>query len=562
MRISVAVVVATSVLVAILGCTRDTARRPAPSTEHAPVGAPHATRTTLLGALGPYHREILTTSREAQQFFDEGLTLLYGFNHAEAFSSFAHAATLDPKSPMPHWGMALSLGTNINDPAPTERLMTAYRHLAEAVRRSANGTAVEQGLVAALTKRYVAAPTREQAVREQAYADAMGALSEQFPNDPDVATLYAESMMNLHPWQLYRADGTPESWTPAIVATLERVLKVRERHPGANHYYVHAVEASRTPARATAAAVRLETLVPGAGHLVHMPAHIYIRTGQYARAAKSNAAAAAVDETYFRQAGQPSLYTMAYYAHNLQFESSAAMYGGNFAEARRAAQRTVSLTDSMADQMAMLELFASQELVVLVRFGEWAAILASKAPVGTRTVQSGFHQWARGVALAHTGKVDDAQVALDSLRSVLTRVPKAAMVGPINWGGTVLAVAEADLRGHLRQAQGDATGAIAAFRDAVAAEDRLGYNEPPDWLLPERERLGVALLSIGNAVEAEAVFRTDLTKNIANPRSLYGLWQSLARRGNTAAAAAAKQNFDDAWRSADIVLGDDLYPKR
>jgi hypothetical protein len=520
-----------------------------------------APRTDLLGGLGPYHRDVQTTNAEAQRFFDEGLNLLYGFNHEEAFTSFGRAAGLDPKSPMPHWGMALALGTNINDPAPADRLKKAYVHLADAVRLASNGSPVEEGLVTALARRYVADPTGDQLSREQAYSDAMGELSKRFPDDVDVGALYAESMMNLHPWKLYKADGAPEAWTPAIVATLERVLQRNERHPGANHYYVHAVEASRTPSRAMPAAERLETLVPGAGHLVHMPAHIYIRTGQFAKAAKSNADAAAVDEAYFKRASSQSFYAMAYYGHNLQFESAAAMYGGNFAEARRAGQQTVALEDPVADQMAMLEPFAAQEMMVLARFGEWAAILALKPPRATRTIQSGLYRWARGVALAQTGKVTEAAVELDSLRQIMRRVPKEAMVGPVNWGGDVLAVAAADLTGHLLQAKRDTAGAVTAFTAAVAAEDRLGYNEPQDWLFPERERLGLALLTAGNPAAAERIFRADLAKNVGNPRSMYGLFLSL-RAQQKGEATAARQAFESAWRGSDVVLGDDLYPKR
>lgn len=550
-----------SVLCATTSCVRDTPPPPDTSAHSAPGTPAPAPRTALLGGLGAYHRNIQTTNPEAQRFFDEGLNLLYGFNHEEAFASFGRSASLDPRSPMPHWGMALALGTNINDPAPADRLTKAYSHLAAALRLAPNGSLVEQGLVAALGKRYVAEPTGDQLPREQAYSDAMGTLSQRFPDDVDVAALYAESMMNLHPWKLYKADGSPEAWTPAIVATLERALRLSERHPGANHYYVHAVEASRTPSRAMMSAQRLETLVPGAGHLVHMPAHIYIRTGQFAKAAKSNADAAAVDEAYFKRASSQSFYAMAYYGHNLQFESAAAMYGGNFAEARSAAQKTVALEDPVADQMAMLEPFAAQEMLVLARFGEWTAILALKPPVTTRSIQSGLYRWARGVALAHTGKVTESAIELDSLRQVIRRVPKDAMVGPVNWGGDVLTVAEADLRGHLAQAKGDAAGAVTAFTAAVAAEDRLGYNEPPDWLFPERERLGLALIMAGKPAAAERVFRADLVKHVGNPRSMYGLFMSLQAQ-KKGESVAARQAFDAAWRGADVVLGPDLYPVR
>jgi hypothetical protein len=293
-----------------------------------------------------------------------------------------------------------------------------------------------------------------------------------------------------------------------------------------------------------------------------MPSHIYIRTGQFTKAAKSNADAARVDEEYFRGKAPHNFYAMGYYGHNLQFESAAAMFGGNFAEARRAAQRTVALEDPMADEMAMLEPFAAQELLVLARFGEWAAILDAKPPVATRTIQSGLYRWARGSALAHTGAPDAAAAELDSLRKVAARVPKDAMVGPVNWGGDVLAVAIADLDGRVRMAKGDTVGAIAAFTAAVAAEDRLGYNEPPDWLLPERERLGVALLASGKPADAERVFRADLIPHVGSPRALYGIVLSLEAQHRTEAAAAARRAFDEAWRGADGVLGPDLYPVR
>ncbi|MEY4093806.1 MAG: hypothetical protein RLZZ53_1005, partial [Acidobacteriota bacterium] len=499
-----------------IACSREPAPAPATnqSAHDAHGAAAPAARTALIGNLGAYHRAIKTDNAEAQQFFDEGLTLLYGFNHEESFRSFELAAARDAASPMPHWGMSLALGTNINDTAPADRLKQGYAHLAEAQKRRAAGSEVEQGLVDALARRYVADAAGDQAVREQAYSSAMGELARRFPADLDVATLYAESLMNLRPWRLYKPDGTPEPGTADIVSALERVMAANPNHPGANHYYIHAVEASATPDRAMPQAGRLETLVPGAGHLVHMPAHIYIRTGQYAKSAKSNADAAAVDERYFKATGATGgLYAAMYYSHNLQFESAAAMYAGHLAQARAAAQHTVKIADPIADQMVMIEPFVAQELNVLVRFGQWADILETKPPASSRVVQSAFYYFAHGAALAASGKIGEAEADLASLKAAAARIPGDAMVGASNTAAAVVAVAVADLTARIADAKGDTAGAISGFTAAVAAEDKLGYNEPPDWLNPERERLGAVLLKAGRFADAERVFRADLTKN-------------------------------------------------
>ena len=568
MRVRVPLVACTlgAALSVIAACTRQPAPPSAANqSAHGAHGgaapAKAAPRTALLGNLGSYHRAIKTSNADAQKFFDEGLTLLYGFNHEESFKSFELAAAKDPASPMPHWGMSLALGTNINDVAPADRLKQAYTHLSEATKRRSGGSEVEQGLVDALAKRYVADPTGDQTVREQAYSDAMGALAKRFPEDVDVVTLYAESLMNLRPWRLYTKDGTPEPGTDRIVASLEAVMERDPNHPGANHYYIHAVEASKTPDRAVPQASRLETLVPGAGHLVHMPAHIYIRTGQYAKSAKINADAAAVDEKYIAATGASGLYPMMYYTHNVQFESAAAMFAGNLAQARAAAERTVKFADPIADQMVMIEPFAAQDLTVLVRFGQWQAILETKPPAPTRLLQTAVYHFAHGAALAATGKAAEAEADLAAIKAAAARMPKDAMVGPSNSAADVAAIAIADLTARIADAKGDVAAAIEGFTAAVELEDKLGYNEPPDWLNPERERLGAVLLKAGRHADAERVFRADLAKYTDNPRSLYGLYRALEGQ-KKAAAAQARTSFEKAWAGADVTLGDDLYGTR
>jgi tetratricopeptide (TPR) repeat protein len=551
---------------AATACSSPTPPPPAPAPAPAEQGDAHSghpsaartERTTLLGNLGSFGRKIQTSNAEAQQFFDEGLTLLYGFNHEEAFRSFARVAALDDRAPMPHWGMALALGTNINDPAPADRIAKAYTHLAAAQQRAANGSPVEQALIAALAKRYVEKPEGDQLPREQAYSDAMGEIAKRFPDDPDVATLYAESLMNLRPWRLYDKDGKPEPGTETIVTTLERVMVAHPDHPGANHYYIHAVEASKNPDRALAQADRLEKLVPGAGHLVHMPAHIYIRTGQYARSARSNADAARVDERYFKKAGQEGMYPLMYYGHNLQFESAAAMFAGRYAQARDAAKQTVDLLDPVGDASPMLEPYALQEAWVALRFGRWDDALKVKTPPASRTVQTALAHYVRGAALAELGKLAEAEEARQAFQAAVAAVPEDLMISPTNRGRAVLEVAAADLDGRIAVARKDIPKAVAAFTRAVESEDRLLYNEPPDWLLTERERLGAVLLAAGRAATAESTFRKDLERNVGNPRSLFGLWKALEAQKKPE-ATGAKAAFEAAWKDADVTLDATLH---
>ena len=561
--VSVIVLIATTAW----GCT-DPVTAPGNRSADASGGHGHAAtpaaRTTLLGNLGSYHRAITTSNPEAQQFFDEGLILLYGFNHEESFRSFERAAALDPKAPMPHWGMSLALGTNYNDTATPDRLGRAYSHLTHAQERAANGSDVERAFIDALAKRYVAkSDDGKQPEREAAYAAAMGEVSKRFPDDLDAATLYAESKMNLRPWKLYTFGGDPEPGTEEIVATLESVMKRNPEHPGANHYHIHAVEASRNPDRALPSAERLRTLVPGAGHLVHMPAHIWMRTGDYNAAVKTNNVAAALDEKYVKATGAKGFYPTMYYGHNLQFESAAAMMAGNLASARAAGVKTAKLVAPMAGDMAMLQPFALQEVLALLRFGRFDDVLAQPAPPAGRDLQTSLYHYTRGAAFAAKGQAAEAEKELAALNTASGRVTKEIMYSTVNPAPIVLEVARLDLAARIADAKGGGAPAVAAWRRAVAADDKVGYGEPPDWLFPPRENLGATLMRMGNAAEAEKVYRADLQKNRKNPRSLFGLWKSLERQRKTAEAAKVKAEFDAAWAGSDTTLSDaELAPRK
>jgi tetratricopeptide (TPR) repeat protein len=521
-----------------------------------PSGATPA-RTTLLGNLGAYTRAITTSAPDAQRFFDEGLTLLYGFNHEEAFRSFERASVLDARAPMPHWGMSLALGTNYNDTATPDRLQQAFTHLEAGRALAANGSDVERAFIDALAQRYVATPDDgQQPAREEAYSKAMGEVSKRFPDDLDAATLYAESMMNLRPWKLYTLDGTPQPGTLEIVAALERVIQRNPNHPGANHYYIHAVEASTMPDRATPHAKRLETLVPGAGHLVHMPAHIYQRTGDYLAAVKSNVDAAVIDEQYVKATGATGMYPMMYYGHNLQFGSASAMMAGNYASAREGARKTATLVEPLASDVTMLEPFAIMEMFVHARFGKWADVLAAPAPPSNRLIQTALAHYLRGIAHIGQGHTLDAESELQAFEKAAAAVPANTIYSTPNLAEPVLGVARLDLMARIAWSKKDRRLATAMWTKAIAAEDQLAYNEPADWLLPEREALGAALLSAGQFAEAEKMFRADLERNRNNPRSLFGLWRSLERQGRSADAATARKEFETAWRGADVSLMD------
>ena len=510
----------------------------------------------LYAGMGSHRHPIHTANAEAQKFFDQGVVLLFGFNHEEAYRSFEKAAALDPASPMPHWGMALALGANYNDPEPeADRLKKARAEVEKALALSPSAPENERAYVEALAQRYAADPaTADKAKLAAEYAAAMKSLSARYPDDLDAATLHAESLMNLHPWKLWTPDGRPGEDTLEIVAVLESVLKRDPNHPGANHYYIHTVEASPSPERALASAARLETLVPSAGHLVHMPAHIYMRTGDYVAAEKANAIAADVDRRYIRETGAAGMYPMMYYNHNVHFESAAAAMAGRHAVAKQSAQILFDDVMPGVAEMAMLEGFLLQPTVVALRFHQWEEIRKMPDPGPKLALLRAAWLYARAMAAAAGGDAKKAETLRREYAAARDALGSAATVGTLNSAAGYFAVATNVLDARIAQARGDRKAAIAGWQKAVAAEDALAYDEPATWYYPTRESLGAALLLDGQAAEAERVFRDDLQRHPRNGRSLYGLAKALEAQQKTADAAWAEAQFETAWKDADTKL--------
>jgi len=519
----------------------------------APAPAPAAPPPALLDTLGSYHRPISSHSAEAQAYFDQGLRLLYAFNHEEAQTSFEEAARRDPTCAICFWGAALSLGPNINLPAAPERAEAAWQFLRQAQAQVQGASPVERALVGALARRYAHPPPTDahaQLALDTAYANAMRAVAQSFPSDPDVATLFAEAMMDLRPWQLWTSDGKPQPGTLELISALEGVLARHPQHPGANHYLIHAVEASPHPERGLAAAERLKTLEPGAGHLVHMPSHVYIRTGQYAAASEANRRAIAADQA--ANPGHP-IYGM-YIAHNYQFLWATTLMQGRSAESLQAARDMLArIPVEMLKGMPAMSYVLAYPVLGLARFGRWKDVLAEPMPAADLPVPVALWHFARGLARVRTSDLTGAARELAALDDLREHTPADARV-VLNSARDILGIARDVLSAELALAQGDLPAGLARFRQAVSAEDALSYDEPPDWAFPVRHQLGAALLAAGMAPQAEAVYRADLQHNPRNGWALYGLAQSLEAQGKGAQAAAARRDFAEAWKQADVTL--------
>ena len=515
---------------------------------------------TLMSGLGDLHHPVSTKNAEAQQFFDQGLRLIYAFNHDEAARSFQKASELDPKLAMAYWGIAEAVGPNYNDPASEGRFKQAHEAIQKAVDLSSGAGDSERAYIAAMAKRFPADPKADLRKAAEDYRDAMREVVKNFPDDLDAATLFAEAGMNLHPWGLWHPDGTPEAGTEEIVATLESVIKRDPNHLGAIHYYIHTVEASNSPERALAGATRLAALAPAAGHIVHMPAHIYIRTGDYAAAVKTNQEAAKADRAYINSSGVQGIYPMMYYSHNLHFIAMCSAMTGDYAEAKKAGDMLAEHVGPAVKDMPPLEGFMTIPMAVAVRFHKWDDILAMKAPDPDMKTAVGFWHFARGMALAGKGKTAEAEAEYKIVADAEKATPPdVVFTMPINnKTKDILKIAENVLGAQVALGKKDNAAAVGMLREAVAVQDGLKYDEPPDWFFPVRESLGGVLLLSGDAKGAEQVFREDLAKNPRNPRSLFGLHRALKAQDRNSDAWFVEREFRNAWQGRDELTVEDL----
>jgi tetratricopeptide (TPR) repeat protein len=522
--------------------------------EEAEKPSPTGALAPRLQNLGKHAFPVTTKSRQAQLFVSQGVNLAYGFNHAEAGRSFREAARLDSDCAMAYWGQAWVLGPNINVPMAPEDEPKAFELAQKAVALKARASPRERAYIDALAQRYSGKP-EDRAARDRAFADAMREVSKRFPDDLDAATIFAEALMDLCPWNYWMRDGRPYPETPEIVATLERVLVKNPGHPGANHYYIHAMEPTKTPEKAEAAADRLLKLMPGAGHMVHMPSHIYQRVGRYADAAASNEAAIRADEDYIAQCRAQGIYPMAYYPHNIHFLWFAATAEGRGQVAIEAARKVAAkVTDEMLDGLPLLAGFRVVPWYALTRFGKWDEMLAEPAPADRFLYLKGTWHYARGLALLRKGRLYDAEKELDELRRIAADASLGYTLFSPNTAAAILAPAPEILAGEIAAERKQYEKAVAHLERAVRLEDGLVYTEPTEWHYPPRQALGAVLLAAGGAKEAETVYWEDLSRNPDNGWSLFGLAQALRAQGRADEAAIAEARFQKAWARADVTL--------
>jgi tetratricopeptide (TPR) repeat protein len=519
---------------------------------------PAAPTVPLYDNLGNHHHQITTSSPEAQQYFDQGMRLSYAFNHGEAIRAFKQAIALDDECAMCYWGVAFALGPNINAPITDPAATEAYQAIETAKQHASGATDKERAYIEALARRYVADPRAARPPLDAAYAEAMRELARRFPDDLDAATLFAQSLMDTAPWNYWNSDGSPREFTNEVLGALESVLKRQPDHAGAIHLYIHAVEASPDVARAEAYADKLAGLMPGAGHIVHMPAHIYLRSGRYRDASLANQNAAKVDEAYFAGDRAPDnmTYDIGYYPHNIHFFVASASMEGRRADAMRAADevRAKMHADMLRDagMGGMVQHFHLTPLFVKIRFGMWDEILSEAGPPADLPYMRAMWYSARGMALAARGELAGAERERVEVGTLKDRPElKTMFVSSVNTAYSIVSIAHELLQADIARRRGRTAEAMEHLTLAVDLEDRLTYMEPPDWPVPVRQLQGAALIEMGRAAEAAAAFTADMKKFPENGWSLSGLQASLERQGRKADAALVKARLDRAWGQAD-----------
>ena len=535
-------------LVAVVGlaaCTTD--RHVEPRQASAREAAP------LFEGMGSHCRKVSTSNAEAQRYFDQGLALSYGFNHDEAANSFAEAARLDPECAMAYWGEAYALGPNYNLSYDEDKHRQAYAAIRKAIDRKPSATPAERDLIDALAIRFEEdAPSADRTRLDKAYGDAMARVWKKHPNDADVGVLYVDARMNQNRWDLWAKDGTPNTYTLEIIETLERVFELDINHPGANHLYIHAVEPSPNPEKAEAAADRLLKLVPGSGHLVHMPAHIYIQVGRYMDSIACNREASRLDREYFARVGTKGVYHF-YHLHNTHFLIWSAMYAGRYEDAVTACDQMVKdIPEPFLGAFAAAE-FLSTKVHVLIRFGRWDEVLAMPAMRDDQPYARAMWHYARGVAYANTGKFEEAAAEAKEFEKQAAAVDKDALVF-LTPAHQVLEVAREMLAGETAFKQGRDELAFRHLQAAVMAEDALRYQEPSPWMMPTRHALGALLVQQGRIAEAETCYREDLRMHPGNGWALHGLAECLEAREQTEEAAKVRQKFNEAWANATVTI--------
>ncbi|MCC6796852.1 MAG: tetratricopeptide repeat protein [Candidatus Hydrogenedentes bacterium] len=512
-----------------------------------------ATNVPLYTNLGNHHHEVTAASPKAQAFFDQGLRLIYGFNHDEAILAFKEALKYDPNCAMAYWGIAAAKGPNYNAAMDAEATKASYEASRRALELAPNATQPERDYIAAMAVRYTDKPDAVRADLDKAYSDAMRDLAKKYPDDDDAQTLFAESLMNLRPWQLWAKDGTPSDVTPEVLQTLEKVLARNSKHIGAIHYYIHSTEASPNPEKAEPYADRLGKLIPGAGHMVHMPAHVYIRTGRYDDGVKVNIKAADLDREFVNWRKPGPMYRM-YFTHNIHFIWSCASIGGRSKASLSAARDLVNeMPLELLVAMPPLEFQAPSPYFALVRFGKWTQMLEEPRPATELQYTTGMWNYGRGMAFANLKQFDSARAEAAQLTAVRDAMPDDRMVN-LNKAKDVLTIASVVLNAEIARTEGKLPEAIEGFKKALPLEDALNYEEPPSWHLPVRLYLGAALLDAGMPAEAEAAYREDLKHYPKNGWALYGLAQSLQKQGKNAEARATQKQFKKAWKRADVKL--------